>query len=549
MFDFPVFLNYERNYEYPISFNLGTQDYDPYRDNVIFHVPFENKGSSTYFYDTTGKPLSYSGSCSISTIKKPYGTGSANIGSTSYIRSSSTLLDLKNNFTIEAFVNITTLPSTGGSIPILAKYNSWSTISYWMDIYNTGTTYILAFTSSADGTNFVSVAGNITSQISTNKWFHVAVSKHSNTLYIFLNGKIVYRGLHNTNIYANSGTYTYIGALTINTWYANSHFKDVRITNGVARYIKPFDVPKSLLPTIKNPIPIVDPSFGVGVLNRYQGALFIDNYLRPAHIGRQSISRDTQPVLTVDRKIANITPYNKLDRMSLLPHNPWVWYRINENSYKINYPILYNRALPSGWSIYKNIGVYVGGNTDNQYWSIAINPTESVNTNWTFLCRLKPTTTAADYTPSCSGTSFLYTQNQMLVQAGHGGSTTSVGVGISLGTNWSFVSIHGDSLYTPVTKITASITTDTWVWIAVVVTSINTIKHLVFSETGALLGTASITCSSLTNVKSPHGLGSAFAHGQGYVSNTMTFMSALSNEQIVGVIKEPYKVLTPRAVT
>jgi hypothetical protein len=307
-------------------------------------------------------------------------------------------------------------------------------------------------------------------------------------------------------------------------------------------------LPKKANPVNKNPVPIVDPAFGIGKKVNYQGPVFIDNYLRPAHIGKQSISRDTQPVLTVDRRIAQIVPYNKLDRMSLLPHNPWIWYRINENSYKIDYPIFYNRALPSGWSIHKNIGVYVGGTTDNQYWSIAINPTESINTNWTFLCRLKPTTTAEDYTPSCSGTSFLYTQNQMLVYAGHGGSTTSVGVGISLGTNWSFLTIHGDSLYAPITKITASITTSTWVWVAIVVTSIKTIKHLVFSETGALLGTSSITCSSLTNVKSPHGLGSSFKHGQGYVSNAMTFMSALSNEQIVAVIKEPYKVLTPRAV-
>jgi hypothetical protein len=549
MFDFPVFLNYERNYEYPISFNLGTQNYDPYRDKVILHVPFENIGASNYFYDTTGKPLSYSGSCSISTARKPYGNGSGYIQSSAFVRSSSTLLDLGSNFTLETFINMPSLPSTGNSIPILAKYNTWSTLCYWFDIYNTGTKYILDFTCSPDGTNFTSVAGDITSKIKTNTWFHVAVSKHNNILYIFLDGKIVYREPHNISIYQNSSTYTYIGAFTINTWYANSYFKDVRITNNIARYTKEFKIPTKSFPLNKDPIAVLDPSAGFNRIEKYQGAVFIDNYLRPAHIGKQSISRDVQPVLTVDRKISQIVPYNKLDRMSLLPHSPWIWYRINENSYKYDFPIYYNRALPSGWSIYKNIGVYVGGTTDNQYWSIAINPTESINTNWTFLCRLKPTTTAEDYTPGCSGTSFLYTQNQMLVQAGHGGSTTSVGIGISLGTNWSFVSIHGDSLYAPVTKITASITTSTWVWIAVVVTSIKTIKHLVFSETGALLGQSSITCSSLTNVKSPHGLGSAFKHGQGYVSNTMTFMSALSNEQIIGVIKEPYKVLTPRAIT
>jgi len=74
--------------------------------------------------------------------------------------------------------------------------------------------------------------------LSTSVWYHVAASRSSGTLRLFLNGTQVASGADST-VWIQGG-YTAIGSNAQGTQYTNGYIDDLRITKGVARYTATF---------------------------------------------------------------------------------------------------------------------------------------------------------------------------------------------------------------------------------------------------------------------------------------------------------------------
>lgn len=87
---------------------------------------------------------------------------------------SQTGLDLSDDFTIEAWVNWESLPSSG-NIHFIAEKGTVSDISYHFRLYNNAGTYRLEAVVSNNGTNYDYVYCNITTP-TTGTWYHYAVT-------------------------------------------------------------------------------------------------------------------------------------------------------------------------------------------------------------------------------------------------------------------------------------------------------------------------------------------------------------------------------------
>ncbi len=82
--------------------------------------------------------------------------------------------------------------------------------------------------------------------LSTGTWYHVAVSRASNTSRLFLNGELKQTVTDNDDIDSNSNVY--IGA-DASGWgtYVDGHISNLRVIKGVGIYTAEFDVPTTPL--------------------------------------------------------------------------------------------------------------------------------------------------------------------------------------------------------------------------------------------------------------------------------------------------------------
>lgn len=189
---------------------------DIYAGNVVLNMRMEGVAIS----DDTGKVLSLSGTPILSTEQIKYGTQSlkANGG---YITTTSMGIAVNEDFTLELWVFPTSLYYNTALVEDVGLRSGLIFLDvgylYWLgeDIETSGT-------------------------LIANTWQHVAVSRASNTLKIFLNGSEV-----------GSGTSTW--ALSLNTIFNDmysqqfsGYFDDLRITKGVARYTSNFTPPTQI---------------------------------------------------------------------------------------------------------------------------------------------------------------------------------------------------------------------------------------------------------------------------------------------------------------
>ncbi len=122
----------------------------------------------------------------------PYGSNwSADFdGTNDYLSlADSTPLRIANSdFTVECWVNLTSLPSVGGQYNIIQKGRTTnSNFEYQTFITNISGSYKLAVALSTNGTSNTEYDSSTVS-LSTGIWYHVAFVKSSTTLYFFLNG-------------------------------------------------------------------------------------------------------------------------------------------------------------------------------------------------------------------------------------------------------------------------------------------------------------------------------------------------------------------------
>lgn len=212
---------------------------DPYFTNVSLLLHMDGANNSTTFTDSTGlNTLTAVNGTKISTTQSKFG------GASGYFDGTNDYLSIPYNsgfafgtgdFTIEAWVYKTS--SAGWSI----IFDGWSSTS--------GNQYQFGF---VNGTYRPMFYYNNTylaheSAITANQWTHVAVTRQSGTLRIFLNGQVGSSTVTLNNSLGSTATY-YVGSQGGSSNYFTGYMDDLRVTKGIARYTANFTPPTAAFP-------------------------------------------------------------------------------------------------------------------------------------------------------------------------------------------------------------------------------------------------------------------------------------------------------------
>jgi hypothetical protein len=211
---------------------------DPSFASVIALLHFNGAdGSTTYTDQIAGNSWSAGTGCSISTAQSKFG-GSSFIGSSNASSGTVGTTDAADafgtgDFTAECWVYPTTL--SGGRGIMDFRTGAGSTVA--PVVYVSGASLR------------VNVGGSLVitgSNLSTNTWYHVALSRVSGTSRLFVDGTQVGSSYTDSNNYVNQDMA--IGRLSATGGAFIGHIDDVRVTKGVGRYSANFTAPTAQFP-------------------------------------------------------------------------------------------------------------------------------------------------------------------------------------------------------------------------------------------------------------------------------------------------------------
>ena len=191
-----------------------------------------NKNS---IYDAAGgKPVTLGGDPTVGTTRTNNATSSIYLdGTGDYILMPSGTINLGSteDYTIEGWINFNAISGDQGIFQVNWPGNNLELIlAYWNGWY----TYVASST------------GQDTSVTpTTNQWYHVAVSRESQTLRVFLDGNIIRTVNSEGTIFNNLGIA--IGGYVSESYLSDAYFEEWRITRGLARYTSTFTPPTAEL--------------------------------------------------------------------------------------------------------------------------------------------------------------------------------------------------------------------------------------------------------------------------------------------------------------
>ncbi len=217
---------------------------DPYVDNVVLALPFDQDGLGNWFFDYSKihQAIQAVGDCSLSATQVKYGDKSAFLSAASdYFQILSATVAITNqDFTVDGWFYLTSLSVSRGlffngahpaqaSDFISGQIRTDGLVRFW--------------SAGSVGTWDVATA---TGAVTINTWTHIAFNRSGSTLTIFINGISVATGTKSAGTTA-TGNYFRIGhAIEYGT---NSiigiigYVDDFRVTLGVARYSTDFTPP------------------------------------------------------------------------------------------------------------------------------------------------------------------------------------------------------------------------------------------------------------------------------------------------------------------
>lgn len=212
---------------------------DPHWQNVVLALHMDGTNGSTTFTDEKRHAVTVYGNAQISTEQSKFGVASAlfdGAGDYLSIASSTDFNYGTGDFTIEFWMLAQTLPAAGVYAIIFDSREAAGGTQIALCLY--GTTGMILYT--AGGTRIT------TSSLSVGSLYHVALSRHSSTTRLFINGS------RSGEIYGDTNNYV-TAPLKIGCGYSvadyfNGYIDDLRITKGVARYIHDFTPPSSAFP-------------------------------------------------------------------------------------------------------------------------------------------------------------------------------------------------------------------------------------------------------------------------------------------------------------
>lgn len=235
-----------------MHFDNRTGSYDPYSDNVSLLMYMSGSNGSTAFIDSSLSSLTLTpyGNAQISTSQSKFGGSSASFdGNGDYISiptGSHTNFET-GDFTIECWFRSNNLTGNcgifgwqanqSGSDPIVRLGVFDGVVNF---AYRGG-----AYTTAADL--------NSQSSINVDQWHHVAVSRNSNVMRLYLDGVLQEEHTPSSPATLNAPFSANIGAIPFDgsaQWFFNGYVDDLRVTKGIGRYTSNFTPSSTTLPAI-----------------------------------------------------------------------------------------------------------------------------------------------------------------------------------------------------------------------------------------------------------------------------------------------------------
>ena len=211
---------------------------DPHWSKVALLLHMDGSNGSTTFTDSKAGSAWTATGATISTAQAAPLTGNTASavlsGAGQYVKSTSgtTYALAAGDFTIEAQVRFTALPTAGNAFSVIYKYNG-STACFGLRVVNTAGVYTLQLTLSANGSTMVTSSATFSPSINT--WYAVAASRVSGTVYLSVDGTTTNAGTNSTSVIGSS-VETYVGTKFSVGEYFNGHIDELRITIGKGRY-------------------------------------------------------------------------------------------------------------------------------------------------------------------------------------------------------------------------------------------------------------------------------------------------------------------------
>jgi hypothetical protein len=238
---------------------------DVFYSNVSLLLHAEDTPNGTTIADSSGKQTFTKNSASVSTANQKFGNSALffNGANTALMVSTSNPPGISfptgTDFTVEMWFNMT---SNGGSksAVMLAHgpnaFNPANTNNIWciqIDATAPGIQDIQLY----NGAGGNGVSANVTN-LPYGTWHHIAFARQGGTLRVFVNGVLNNTNPNTFNYVGSAATALTVGGLNVEAFSLNmnGYMDEVRITNGVARYVSNFSVATSAYPNLQDPTPI-----------------------------------------------------------------------------------------------------------------------------------------------------------------------------------------------------------------------------------------------------------------------------------------------------
>lgn len=145
------------------------------------------------------------------------------------------------DFCFDFWMRLASIPAAGSSFRIFGQQtdsNNYMRLAVTRDAEDTTTS--LKFLLKTSGTSLVDMTRDVTVEVNT--WYHVAVSRGGNNLYMFLNGSLLTPSLSYSGTFANQAAVFTIGQAGDSRYY-NGWLDEFRFSKGVARWTDSFTPP------------------------------------------------------------------------------------------------------------------------------------------------------------------------------------------------------------------------------------------------------------------------------------------------------------------
>jgi hypothetical protein len=200
---------------------------------------FNGENGSTTFTDESAKTWTRSGTTTISTSEKKFGSASGLFAGDGgiYAANDADFEFADGDFTVDFWMRPTSGGQSSGSAIIMRadSASAWATIPFGISFPSTGS-YAVKFYASSGGAS-CNLANAVTVGLSVqNTWSHVAIIRYGTVIYCFLDGVLGSATLVGTASLTASNKAFWVGSGNISNCHFVGNIDELRISKGIARW-------------------------------------------------------------------------------------------------------------------------------------------------------------------------------------------------------------------------------------------------------------------------------------------------------------------------